>query len=84
MNLAVGGNWPGNPDATTDFSKAEFEVNARSFRVTGKRFGEGVTLSLIVTAGEREALAALLQDLSGGKIEIKTVGETFAEDRAEP
>ncbi|MBR4403697.1 MAG: family 16 glycosylhydrolase [Clostridiales bacterium] len=27
MNLAVGGNWPGNPDATTDFSKAEFEVD---------------------------------------------------------
>lgn len=27
MNLAVGGNWPGNPDATTDFSKAEFIVD---------------------------------------------------------
>ncbi|MBP5492700.1 MAG: family 16 glycosylhydrolase [Clostridiales bacterium] len=27
MNLAVGGNWPGNPDATTDFSKAEFEID---------------------------------------------------------
>lgn len=27
MNLAVGGNWPGNPDSTTDFSKAEFEVD---------------------------------------------------------
>ena len=27
MNLAVGGNWPGNPDATTDFSKAEFLVD---------------------------------------------------------
>ncbi len=27
MNLAVGGDWPGNPDATTDFSKAEFEVD---------------------------------------------------------
>lgn len=26
-NLAVGGNWPGNPDATTDFSKAEFEID---------------------------------------------------------
>jgi len=26
MNLAVGGTWPGNPDATTDFSKAEFEI----------------------------------------------------------
>ena len=27
MNLAVGGNWPGNPDATTDFSKAEFVID---------------------------------------------------------
>lgn len=27
MNLAVGGTWPGNPDATTDFDKAEFEVD---------------------------------------------------------
>lgn len=27
MNLAVGGNWPGNPDKTTDFSKAEFVVD---------------------------------------------------------
>ena len=27
LNLAVGGNWPGNPDATTDFSKAEFLID---------------------------------------------------------
>ena len=27
MNLAVGGDWPGNPDSTTDFSKAEFEID---------------------------------------------------------
>ncbi len=27
MNLAVGGNWPGDPDDTTDFSKAEFEID---------------------------------------------------------
>lgn len=27
MNLAVGGNWPGNPDETTDFSEAEFEID---------------------------------------------------------
>ncbi|MBO4689180.1 MAG: family 16 glycosylhydrolase [Clostridiales bacterium] len=27
LNLAVGGNWPGYPDATTDFSKAEFEID---------------------------------------------------------
>lgn len=27
LNLAVGGTWPGNPDETTDFNKAEFEVD---------------------------------------------------------
>lgn len=27
MNLAVGGNWPGYPDETTDFDKAEFEID---------------------------------------------------------
>ncbi len=27
MNLAVGGTWPGNPDATTDFDKAEFLID---------------------------------------------------------
>lgn len=27
LNLAVGGNWPGNPDETTDFTKAEFEID---------------------------------------------------------
>ena len=27
LNLAVGGTWPGNPDETTDFSKAMFEVD---------------------------------------------------------
>ena len=27
MNLAVGGNWPGNPDETTDFNNAEFEID---------------------------------------------------------
>lgn len=27
MNLAVGGNWPGDPDETTDFSLAEFEID---------------------------------------------------------
>ena len=27
MNLAVGGDWPGKPDSTTDFDKAEFEVD---------------------------------------------------------
>ena len=27
MNLAVGGTWPGDPDETTDFDKAEFEID---------------------------------------------------------
>lgn len=27
LNLAVGGNWPGNPDDTTDFDKASMEVD---------------------------------------------------------
>lgn len=27
MNLAVGGNWPGNPDETTDFENAEFQID---------------------------------------------------------
>ncbi|MBH1941050.1 family 16 glycosylhydrolase [Mobilitalea sibirica] len=27
LNLAVGGNWPGNPDETTDFDNALFEVD---------------------------------------------------------
>jgi beta-glucanase (GH16 family) len=27
LNLAVGGDWPGDPDDTTDFEKAEFEID---------------------------------------------------------
>lgn len=27
LNLAVGGSWPGNPDETTDFDKAMFEID---------------------------------------------------------
>lgn len=27
LNLAVGGTWPGNPDATTDFDNAEFLID---------------------------------------------------------
>lgn len=27
LNLAVGGTWPGNPDETTDFDKAQFEID---------------------------------------------------------
>lgn len=27
LNLAVGGNWPGDPDETTDFENAKFEID---------------------------------------------------------
>ncbi len=27
LNLAVGGNWPGDPDEHTDFNKSEFEID---------------------------------------------------------
>lgn len=27
LNLAVGGDWPGNPDETTDFENAKFEID---------------------------------------------------------
>lgn len=27
LNLAVGGDWPGNPDSTTNFDKAQFEID---------------------------------------------------------
>ncbi len=63
------------------FSKVEFELNARSYRVMGKEFGEEVELSLLTSQKEKEELEVLLSDLSGGKIILKTVGETFAEDR---
>jgi uncharacterized YigZ family protein len=66
------------------FPKAEFEIGIRSFRVTGKEFGENVTLTLLLSEGERESLSALLSELSGGKITVVTVGETYAEDRENP
>lgn len=28
LNLAVGGNWPGNPDASTDFDQAAFSIDS--------------------------------------------------------
>lgn len=35
MNLAVGGDWPGDPDETTDFDKAEFLIDyLRVYRKT--------------------------------------------------
>ncbi|MBR5296148.1 MAG: YigZ family protein [Clostridia bacterium] len=62
------------------FSKVEFELNSRKYRLTGKEFGEGVSLYLLVSEKEREGLENLLADLSGGKISLEIVGETFAEE----
>ncbi len=62
------------------FSKVEFELNARKYRLMGKEFGEGVVLKLLVSEKEKEGLETLLGDLSGGKITLEIVGETFAED----
>lgn len=61
------------------FSKVEFELGVRNFRVTGKRFGEGVTLEIM--AEEKEPLFTLLSDLSGGKIVPKITGEGYAEEK---
>lgn len=65
------------------FPKAEFEIGLGGYRVTAKEFGEEVTLELILSEKERDALSTLLSDLSGGKITLSLVGETFAEDRDE-
>lgn len=61
------------------FSKVEFELNQRRYRVVGKEFSQNVVLRLIATPEERERLEELLRDLSGGKIDVCTEGETFAE-----
>ncbi len=63
------------------FSKVEFELESRRYRLTGKEFSQDVILSLLVSEKEKVPLEALLADLSGGKIILKIVGETFAEDR---
>lgn len=63
------------------FSKVEFELNTRNYRLTGKEFGEGVDLYLLVSEKERAGLETLLGDLSGGKMKLEIVGDTFAEDR---
>lgn len=63
------------------FPKVEFELNTGDFRITGKEFGEEVVLELILDPSEQSRLATLLSDLSGGKINIEIVGDTFAEDR---
>ena len=49
--------------------------------MTGKEFGEGVDLYLLVSEKERAGLETLLGDLSGGKMKLEIVGDTFAEDR---
>jgi len=63
------------------FSKVEYELNLREYRITGKEFGEEVSLSLMASSAETEALKALLSDLSGGKITVKQTGECYAEER---
>ncbi len=65
------------------FSKVEFELNARGYRMGKKAFGEDVTLDLLVSRGDREKLEEILSDLSGGKIIFKIVGDTFAEENGE-
>jgi len=62
------------------FSKVEFELSSRGYRLTGKTFGEEVSLSLLVSETEKTELETLLQDLSGGKIKLEIVGDTFAEE----
>lgn len=62
------------------FSKVEFELNARNYRLTGKEFSEDVNLFLLFSEKEKEGLEALLADLSGGKMKLEVVGETYAEE----
>jgi len=61
------------------FSKVEFELGQRKYRVVKKEFGEGVSLTLLASEHERIRLERLLSDLSGGKISLQIRGETFAE-----
>jgi beta-glucanase (GH16 family) len=36
LNLAIGGNWPGSPDSTTDWSKADYQIDyVRAYQHTG-------------------------------------------------
>lgn len=63
------------------FSKVEFELNARNYRITGKSFEEEVVLSLLAEEQEKEGLITLLSDLSGGKITPEITGETYAEEK---
>ena len=61
--------------------KALFVLQQKNILIQHKTFGEGVGLSLLLSASEREFCAGFLSDLSGGKIVLITEGETFAEDR---
>lgn len=63
------------------FPKAEYEIEQRRYRLVQKTFHETVHLELILSERENKELAAYLDDLSGGKIQGKIEGETFAEDR---
>ena len=65
------------------FPKAEFEIGQGGYRITGKEFGEEVTLELILSEREMATLSTLLSDLSGGRITLRVTGEGFAEDRDE-
>ena len=63
------------------FSKVEFELNQKKYRICGKEFGEKVSLSLLAEPEEKAALEVLLQDLSGGKISLTVEGDTFVQAR---
>lgn len=63
------------------FDKASFVLQQKQISVTEKSFGEGVTLSLLLSPAQRDFCASYFSDLSGGKITLITEGETFAEDR---
>ncbi len=62
------------------FSKVEFELNTRKYRLIGKDFGEDVNLYLLFSEKEKEGLEELLADLSGGKMTLVIEGETYAEE----
>lgn len=60
------------------FAKVEFELAQRKYRLDGKEFGEAVQLDLLVPERALSTLSSLLDDLSGGKITMETVGDCFA------
>ena len=62
------------------FSKVEFELESRKYRIVGKEWGEDVELFLLVSEEKIEGLKTLLADLSGGKMNLEVIGDTFAEE----